>query len=75
MADDVIIEIRGGCLVGAYLTPGNRRVIFLDWDDLNELPEEQRVGAIFPADSLDEMAPDTRRAYERGLARDPEPIR
>jgi len=65
MADDVIIEIRGGCLVGVYFTPGNRRVIFLDWDNLNELPEEMRIAAIFPADSLDEMPPDSRRVCER----------
>jgi len=75
MADDVIIEIRGGCLVGVYFTPGNRRVIFLDWDNLNELPEELRIAAIFPPDSLDEMPPDTRRVCARGLAREHEPIR
>jgi hypothetical protein len=75
MANDVIIEIRGGCLVGVYFTPGNQRVIFLDWDDLNELPEELRTAAIFPPDSLDEMPPDTRCVCERGLARDREPTR
>jgi hypothetical protein len=75
MANNVIVEIRGGCLVGAYLTPGNQRVILLDWDDLNELPEDQRRPGIFPADSLDMMPPDTRRVCERGLARDGEPIR
>ena len=75
MADDVIIETRGGCLVGVYFTPGNRRVIFLDWDDLNELPEKQRIAAMFPADSLDEMPPDTRRVCRRALVRDRGPIR
>ena len=68
MGSDIIVEVRGGCLVGIYCSDPEQRFILLDWDDLNELPEEQRLGSVFHADALAQMPQDTRRAYDRSLS-------
>jgi hypothetical protein len=65
MGNDIVIEVRGGCLVEVYCSDPNQRFILLDWDDLNELPEEQRVGVHFSHAAPGDMPSDVRKAYTR----------
>ncbi len=67
-ANDVVIEVRGGCLVAVYSVDRKQRFVLLDWDDLNELPETERTGGVFPQNLLNEMPDDTRCAYERSIS-------
>lgn len=70
MGSDIVVEVRGGCLVEVYCADPHQQFILLDWDDLNELPEEQRIGRHFPHDSPDDMPADTRGVYERSIAKE-----
>ncbi len=70
MRSDIVVEVRGGCLVEVYCADPNQRFILLDWDDLSELPEELRMGKRFPHASLDDMPPDTHEAYMRCVSED-----
>lgn len=62
---EIVIEVRGGCLVEVYCVNREQRFILLDWDNLNELPEDQRVGLRFSHPSAGKMPSDTRKAYMR----------
>ena len=70
MESDIVVEVRGGCLVGVYCADREQRVILVDWDDLNELAEVERTGGAFPTHSFDEMRGDTRSAYDRTVSGD-----
>jgi hypothetical protein len=68
MDSDIVVEVRGGCLVGVYCNDREQRFILLDWDDLNELPEAERMGGIFARHSFGEMRQDTRSVYDRTVS-------
>jgi hypothetical protein len=70
MTNDTVIEVRGGCVAAVYSGDREQRFILLDWDDLNELPEGERLPSMFHPQRVDEMPCDTRRVYERGAAED-----
>lgn len=68
MDSDIVIEVRGGCLIGVYCTNRQQRFILLDWDDLNELAEADRLGGILPRHSFSEMPEDARCVYDRTVS-------
>ena len=65
MNNDIVIEVRGGCLVGVYSNNRDQRVVLMDWDDLNEVPETARLGGIVPINPFYEMRKDTQSLYDR----------
>ncbi|MBN2317032.1 MAG: hypothetical protein JXM79_24105 [Sedimentisphaerales bacterium] len=65
MDSDIVIEVRGGALVGVYCNNRDQRFIFLDWDDLNELPEAEHVGGVIHRNSFSDMHQETRSVYDR----------
>ena len=69
--DDIVIEIRGGCLVGVYSDNRDQRFILLDWDDLNESPKAVSNKGLFPTTLYSEMPDDTRCAYEHSVTGQP----
>lgn len=68
MKNDIVIEIRGGCLVGVYCNNRDHCVILLDWDNLNELPKAEYKNEFFPINLHCEMPDDTRYAYEHSVS-------
>ena len=69
MDNDVVIEIRGGCLVGIYSTNRDERFTLIDWDDVKDEDKSEK-GRAFPLIPLDSMPDDTRRAYEHHISRE-----
>ena len=63
--NDIVVEIRGGTIVGVYCNNREQRFILLDWDDLNELPETERVGGVIHRNSFSDMHQGTRSVYDR----------
>lgn len=68
MHNDVVIEIRGGCLVGVYSANRRQDVILVDWDNMDYSSGASEEGRVFPATSLDEMPNDTRLIYEQSIS-------
>ena len=68
MDSEIVIEVRGGCLVGVYCTNREQRVMLLDWDELNELRGADRMGGVFAITSFGEMRQDTRSIYDRTVS-------
>lgn len=65
MDSDIVIEVRGGVLTSVYCNNCKQRFIFLDWDDLNELPEAERMGGVIHRNSFSDMPQETRSIYDR----------
>jgi len=62
---DIVLELRGGCLVATYCDDPSIRFVVVEWDDLNELPPADRKASAWPSDPLAAMPSDTREAYQR----------
>ena len=52
---DIVVETRGGTIVGIY-SASSPRVVLVDWD---EFQDEGRPGIVYEVDSIAEMPPDT----------------
>jgi hypothetical protein len=67
-AKDIVVEVRGGCLVAMYCDDPSVRFVVVEWDDLNELPLAKRKASAWPSDPLAAMPSDTREVYQRAGA-------
>ena len=57
---DLVVEVRGGVVVGVY-TPGKKRVVIVDWDAINE----GRASPVISRTNLQSAMPsDTRGVIE-----------
>ena len=66
--NDIVLEVRGGCLVALYCDNPSLRFVVVEWDDLNELPPAKRKASAWPSDPLAAMPSDTRKVYKRAGA-------
>lgn len=61
---DVIVETRGGATAEIYWDHSEVRVVFIDWDELEDLSREGMIGVEWPRGThLDAMPSDTREQY------------
>ena len=62
----VIIEVRGGVIVGVYCDFVNFRFFIVDWDNkVGGICDDNGIGYDEAAISLAQMPVDTRQEYER----------
>jgi len=53
----IVVETRGGTVVGIYSDAPDAQIILVDWDEFHE---DGRPGIVYPIDPLSRMPPDTR---------------
>jgi hypothetical protein len=64
---DIVISVYGGCVTHVFTDIPGAKVVLIDWDNLAELSDQDRVGGTvagwpFP---LREMPSDIQRAHAR----------
>ena len=59
MRGDVVVEVRGGTVVGVYTNLGNVRIVLVDWDDI----QQGDRGGEYPACCLADMPEHTKQEY------------
>lgn len=63
--NEVVVEVRGGCLVAVYARDPGIRVELVDWDDFADFPPNTFAGGDFPASPFHDMPPDVQAACRR----------
>jgi hypothetical protein len=62
----IVVETRGGTVVGIYGRKRTANVVVVDWD---EFYDQERPGVTYELEPLSKMPADTRSLVERGLAK------
>jgi hypothetical protein len=58
IAREIVVETRGGTIVGIYCDDRDLRVIVVDWDEYHD---QGRAGVVYDADRASSIPEDTKR--------------
>ena len=65
LSDDIVIEVRGGCVVAVYTNNEATKVILIDWDNESVTENEFQKGCFLPKEIMNSMPEDTKLLYKR----------
>lgn len=67
-SSDIVIEVRGGCVVAVYINNKDHRIILIDWDDEPEKQTEFQKGRFFKKDFMCSLPDDTKILYKNAIS-------